>query len=323
MIENSEQGLPLVDLHRHLDGNIRPHIIWKLAQQNKIPLPVDSLPELVSLTTIKDRTSDLMQFLQKLDYGVSVLANVEACYQVAYDNVVSAKSEGLDYTELRFSPHFMAKKYKLAMKDVVRAVVQGVKDGNRTFGTDYQLIGILSRTFGVEACQQELQAILSQASEFVGLDLAGDEKGYPAKLFVNHFKQARDHGLHITVHAGEAAGPESVWDAINLLGAERIGHGVAVAQDHKLIDYMLMHDIGIESCLTSNYQTGTWTQLSTHPLRQFLDLGLSVSLNTDDPAISNITIQDEYELAKQVLGLNTSQLATLKRNGCHQIFRKN
>lgn len=316
------QHLPLVDLHRHLDGNIRPHIMWNLAQQNKIALPVDSLSELIKLTTIEDRTSDLMQFLQKLDYGVSVLANIDACYEVAYDNVESAKSEGLDYTELRFSPYFMANKFNLPMNEVVNAVVQGVKDGNRVFGTNYQLIGILSRTFGVEACQRELDAILSQVSEFVGIDLAGDERGYPAALFESHFKQARDSGLHLTVHAGEAAGPESVWEAIKLLGAERIGHGVAVVNDNKLIDYMLKHNIGIESCLTSNYQTGTWTQLSTHPLKQFLDLGLSVSLNTDDPAISNITIQDEYKLAEQVLGLNTHQIETLRKNGYRQIFKK-
>jgi adenosine deaminase len=316
------QHLPLVDLHRHLDGNIRPHIIWKIAQQNKIALPVDSLSELIKLTTIEDRTSDLMQFLQKLDYGVSVLANIDACYEVAYDNVESAKSEGLDYTELRFSPYFMSNKFNLPMKEVVCAVVQGVKEGNRAFGTSYQLIGILSRTFGVDACQRELEAILSQVSEFVGIDLAGDERGYPAALFESHFKQARDCGLHVTVHAGEAAGPESVWDAIKLLGAERIGHGVAVANDNKLIDYMLKNNIGIESCLTSNYQTGTWTQLSTHPLKKFLDLGLSVSLNTDDPAISNITIQDEYMLAEQVLALNTHQIDTLRLNGYRQIFRK-
>lgn len=316
------QHSPLVDLHRHLDGNIRPHIMWNLAQQNKIALPVDSLSELIKLTTIEDRTSDLMQFLLKLDYGVSVLANIDACYEVAYDNVESAKSEGLDYTELRFSPYFMANKFNLPMNEVVNAVVQGVKDGNRVFGTSYQLIGILSRTFGVEACQRELDAILSQVSEFVGIDLAGDERGYPAALFESHFKQARDSGLHVTVHAGEAAGPESVWDAIKLLGAERIGHGVAVANDNKLIDYMLKNNIGIESCLTSNYQTGTWTQLSTHPLKQFLDFGLSVSLNTDDPAISNITIQDEYKLAEQVLALNTNQIATLRQNGYRQIFKK-
>ncbi len=321
MKQSTEQALGLVDLHRHLDGNIRPAMIWKLAQQNKITLPVDSLSELTKLTTIQDRTSDLMHFLSKLDYGVSVLANIDACYEVAYDNVVSAKSENLDYAELRFSPYFMSKKFGLPMKDVVSAVVQGVKDGNRSLGTRYQLIGILSRTFGVDACQRELDAILSQSSDFVGLDLAGDERGYPAALFVQQFKQARDHGLHITVHAGEAAGSESVWDAIKLLGAERIGHGVAVAEDKKLIDYMRKHDIGIESCLTSNYQTGTWTQLSTHPLKLFIEQGLSVSLNTDDPAISNITIQDEYTLAKDVLNLSATQINTLKANGHRQAFQ--
>lgn len=314
--------LPLVDLHRHLDGNIPPHLIWKLAQQYSIELPVKTEAELIGLALVKDKTSNLLDFLQKLEYGVSILASPEVCYQVAYENVLMAKNEGLDYTELRFSPYFMAKAFDLPLAAVVEAVVAGVKAGNQSAQTKYQLIGILSRTFGVEACHKELASILAFSDDIVGLDLAGDELNYPASMFSEHFKMARDANMHITVHAGEAAGPESVWDAINLLGASRIGHGIAITQDPKLIDYMQKHNIAVESCLTSNYQTGTWTNFANHPIKTFLDNGLSVSLNTDDPGVSNINIQHEYEIAANEVGLTPSQIATIQENGVKQQFSK-
>jgi adenosine deaminase len=317
-----DENLSLVDLHRHLDGNIPPKLIWQLAHEYSVELPVTSESELAKHVVIQDKTSDLLSFLQKLNYGVSVLATPEACYKVAYENVLMAKMEGIDYAELRFSPLFMAKAFNLSLHAVVEAVVEGVKAGNAVHNTQYQLIGILSRTFGIEACHLELASILAYSNDIIALDLAGDEVNFPAHMFVDHFKLARNAGLQVTVHAGEAAGPKSVWDAINLLGAQRIGHGVAVAQDGKLIDFMLKHDIGIESCLTSNYQTGTWADIKSHPIRTFLESGLSVSLNTDDPGVSNIDIKHEYCVASNTVSLTLKQIKQIQLCGSNQRFFK-
>lgn len=317
-----DKNLSLVDLHRHLDGNIPPKLIWQLANEYSIELPVTCESELAKYALIQDKTTDLLSFLQKLNYGVSVLATPEACYKVAYENVLMARAEGIDYAELRFSPFFMAKAFNLPLHAVVEAVVEGVKAGNAVHSTKYQLIGILSRTFGIEACHRELDSILAYSDHIIALDLAGDEVNYPAGLFVDHFKLARNAGLQITVHAGEAAGPESIWDAINLLGAQRIGHGVAAAQDQKLIDFMLKHDIGIESCLTSNYQTGTWVDIKTHPIRTFMESGLSVSLNTDDPGVSDIDIKHEYFIARNIVSLTQQQIQKIQLNGLSQRFFK-
>jgi adenosine deaminase len=317
-----DKSLPLVDLHRHLDGNIPPKLIWQLAHEYSVDLPATSESELAELVFINDKASDLLSFLQKLDYGVSVLATTEACYKVAYENVFMAKNEGLDYAEFRFSPFFMANAFGLPLNAVVEAVVEGVKAGNAEHKTEYQLIGILSRTFGVEACHRELASILAYADNIIALDLAGDEFNYPAHLFVEHFKLAKNAGLQVTVHAGESAGPQSVWDAINLLGANRVGHGVAVAQDRKLVDFMLTNDIGIESCLTSNYQTGAWIDTKNHPIKTFLESGLSVSLNTDDPGISNIDIKHEYNIASKSVNLSLKQIKQIQLNGHNQRFLK-
>lgn len=313
-------SIPLVDLHRHLDGNIHPELIWQLAQKHNIDLPGNSLEEFRPHAQIQDQTSDLLAFLEKLDYGVSVLADQDAVYQVAYDNVRDAKAQGLDYTELRFSPYYMAMNFKLNIAEVVNQIANAVEQGNKDFGVKVNLIGILSRTFGVDACQQELNGILAHKDRITALDLAGDELNFPAELFVPHFNAARDAGLAITVHAGEADGPQSIWNAINLLGATRIGHGVAATQDPKLMEYLAKHQIAIESCPTSNYQTATVGDLTRHPLKTFLDNEVLVCLNTDDPAVSNITLEHEYRVAKDVIGLSQQELERVQLNGVKASF---
>ncbi|RDV27333.1 adenosine deaminase [Alteromonas aestuariivivens] len=315
-----DKSLPLVDLHRHLDGNIRPSTIWSLAQLHGIALPVASESELAPLTQIQGRTSDLLAFLEKLDYGVSVLADAQACYRVAYENMQDASKEGLDYVELRFSPYYMGRKFDVPVAEVVEAVIAGVRDGEKAFGVKASLIGILSRTFGAQACWQELQGLLAHKGSIVALDLAGDELGFPAHLFEPHFKLARDAGWQITVHAGEADGPASIWKAIRELGATRIGHGVAAKNDPELIEYLVANDIGIESCPTSNYQTATVADTRHHPMKDFLQAGVAVTLNTDDPGVSAIDLAHEYQLAYDVIGLSAEQLTQIQRNGVHQAF---
>lgn len=312
--------LPKVDIHRHLDGNIRPQTIWSLAEKHGVKLPVSNIEALLPLCQIQDKTADLLAFLQKLDYGISVLADTDACYQIAYENMQDAANEGLDYVELRFSPFYMSQTHKLNIADVVAATIQGCTDGERDFGVKVNLIGILSRTFGTEACTQELNGLLVHKDKLVALDLAGDELGFPAPLFVEHFKQARDAGWKITVHAGEADGPQSIWNAIRLLGAERIGHGVAAKDDQALMNYLAEHKIGIESCPTSNYQTATVVDTENHPMKLFLDAGIEVTLNTDDPGVSAIDLAHEYQVARDVIKLSDQQLKQIQINGVNQSF---
>ena len=311
---------PLTDLHRHLDGNIRPSTIWQLAQEFSIPLQQQNVEELIQATQVQVKTTDLLAFLQKMELGVSVLASEQACYRVAYENVEDAKQAGLTYAELRFSPVFMAQAHNLAIEQVVDAVVAGCKAGSKEYGVPVNLIGILSRSYGEAMCHQELQALLRAKDDIVALDLAGDEKGFPAIRFKQHFKLARDIGWKITVHAGEADGPQSIRQAIDALGATRIGHGVAAREDANLMDFMANNDISIECCLTSNFQTGACTDITQHPIKTFIERGIVVTLNTDDPGVSGIEIADEYKLAREVVGLSAAQLKQRQLNGVEVAF---
>ncbi|MDE1309595.1 adenosine deaminase [Vibrio aestuarianus] len=314
------KNLPLTDLHRHLDGNIRTKTILELGQQFNVKLPADNIEQLTPHVQIVEAEPSLVAFLSKLDWGVAVLGDLDACRRVAYENVEDALNAQIDYAELRFSPYYMAMKHNLPLAGVVEAVVDGVRAGVRDFGIQANLIGIMSRTFGTEACQQELNAILTQKDNIVAVDLAGDELGQPGDRFISHFKQVRDAGLKVTVHAGEAAGAESMWQAIKELGAERIGHGVKAIHDPRLMDYLVEKRIGIESCLTSNFQTSTVDSLSLHPIKQFLEHGVLACLNTDDPAVEGIELPYEYEVAAPQAGLSQAQIRQAQINGLELAF---
>ncbi|PJE79836.1 Aminodeoxyfutalosine deaminase [invertebrate metagenome] len=313
-------SFPLTDLHRHLDGNIRASTILELGQKYNMSLPADSLETLIPYVQVVDTCSDLVTWLKMLDWGVAVLGSYDDCRRVAYENMEDARQAGLNYTELRFSPHYMAATHRLQMEGVIEAVIDGVKAGEKDFGVTSNLIGIMSRTQGVEACYSELQACLHYKDALVAMDLAGDEQGFPGSLFVEHFKKVRDAGLNVTVHAGEAGGAESIWQAVKELGATRIGHGVRAIDDPVLMDYLAKHRIGIESCLTSNVQTNTVPSLQEHPISAFLKKGMLVTLNTDDPAVEGIDLSHEYEKAAPAAGLDSGDIRDCQKNGLAVAF---
>ena len=315
-----DRQLPLTDIHRHLDGNIRAQTILDLGREFNLALPASTLETLRPHVQVTETEPDLVSFLNKLDWGVKVLGSLDACRRVAQENVEDAARAGLDYAELRFSPGYMAMAHNLPVAGVVEAVIDGIKAGSASHHIDVRLIGIMSRTFGEQACLNELEALLAHRDGITALDLAGDELGFPGNQFLNHFNRARDAGLRITVHAGEAAGAESIWQAIRELGAERIGHGVKAIEDRALMDYLAEHGIGIESCLTSNIQTSTVSSLALHPLKTFLEHGILATINTDDPAVQGIEIGHEYQIAAPAAGLSPQQIRTAQENGLKIAF---
>ncbi|MBM6605346.1 adenosine deaminase [Enterobacteriaceae bacterium RIT814] len=312
--------LPLTDIHRHLDGNIRAQTILDLGRQFNLTLPAQSLEALIPHVQVTQNEPDLVSFLSKLDWGVKVLASLDACRRVAFENIEDAARNGLHYVELRFSPGYMAMTHQLPVAGVVEAVIAGVREGCNAFPVEARLIGIMSRTFGESACLQELEALLAHRDQITAIDLAGDELGFPGSLFLSHFNRARDAGWHITVHAGEAAGPESIWQAIRELGAERIGHGVKAVEDPALMAFLAEQRIGIESCLTSNIQTSTVPSLAQHPLKTFLEQGVLASINTDDPAVQGVDIIHEYNVAAPQAGLSREQIRQAQINGLDIAF---
>ena len=316
----SNRKLPLLDLHRHLDGSIRLETILDLGRSLKIPLPADNLEGLRPFVQITKPRPGVMAFIEKFKYMIGVLGNYDACQRVAYENVEDAFLEGIDYIELRFSPLFMAEPHNLDPRGVVESVLAGVRKGQDQFDIKVNLIGIISRTYGPDRGWNELEALLDYRDQFVALDLAGDEVNFPGKLFVDHFQEARDAGWHITVHAGEESGPDSIWQAIEELGAERIGHGVSAIRDPHLVDFLIENQIGLESNLTSNLQTRVIDSYAAHPLKAFLEAGVLATINTDDPGISAIDLAFEYQQAAPAAGLTLDQIHKAQGNALQIAF---
>lgn len=311
---------PLIDLHRHLDGNVRLETILELGMLYGLELPARDMEGLRPFVQVTAPQPGVMAFIDKFEWMMAVLVDEDACRRIAYENVEDASREGIDYLELRFSPWFMAERHALDLYAVVEAVCDGVAAGQRDFDLRVNLIGILSRTYGVQAAWQELEALLSQREHLVALDLAGDEVNYPVSLFREHFLRARAAGLAAIAHAGESAGPESIWAAIIELGAQRIGHAVSAIQDPQLMDTLAEKRIGIECNLTSNVQTSTVTDYASHPIKRFLECGVLATLNTDDPAVSAIDLRYEYQVAAPAAGLSLEQIQQAQRNALEVAF---
>ena len=312
--------LPLLDLHRHLDGSIRLETILNLAAKHDISLPADTLEGLRPFVQITEPRPGVMAFIEKFKYMIGILADYEACRQVAFENVEDACQEGIDYLELRFSPYFMAEPHHLDPAGVVESVLQGIEEGVEKYPIRVNVIGILSRTYGPDRAWEELEALLAYKTHIAALDLAGDEVNFPGRLFRDHFQEGRQAGWHITVHAGEESGPDSIWQAIEELGAERIGHGVSAIQDPQLMDYLAEHRIGLESNLTSNLQTRVIDSYRDHPLREFIEQGILATINTDDPGISRIDLAYEYEQAAPAAGLTQGHIKQAQRNALEVAF---
>ena len=303
-----DRDLPLCELHRHLDGNIRLETILDIAGQHGIALPATDVKGLAPYVHIDESAPGLMAFIDRFEHMTAILVDADACRRVAYENVEDARREGIDYIELRYSPWFMAQTHGMDATEVMEACADGIRAAERDTGVRANIIGILSRTYGVETCMKELDAILAHRDHIVAVDLAGDEAGFPAHMFREHFKKVRDAGLHVTIHAGEADGPQSVWSAIHDLGAERIGHGFRSIEDPALVDYLVTNDIGLESCPTSNLHISAVENYASHPIRELADLGVKFCLNTDDPGISAIDLMHEYSVAAPAVGLSAQQI---------------
>jgi adenosine deaminase len=312
--------LPLIDLHRHLDGSVRLETILDLSRKHGLHLPAWDLGSLRPYVQVTSAQPGVMAFIEKLGWMTGVLVDYDACRRIAYESVEDAYLEGIHYIELRFSPWFMSVPHRLDPAKVVEAVGQGVSQAALDTGMRVKLIGILSRSYGPVVAWKELEALLQYRELLVALDLAGDEENFPAELFVEHFKKARQLGLKVTAHAGEADGPESIWRCIHELGAARIGHAVRALEDPQLVTYMVEQRIGIEANLTSNLQTSTVKDYASHPLRRFIELGLLATINSDDPGVSGITLRHEYEIAAPAAGLSREHVRQAQQNALEVAF---
>jgi adenosine deaminase len=315
------ERLPKIDLHRHLEGSLRLSTVAELAQAHGVDLPSYDMEELRPLIQVTDDPPSFDRYLGKFQILRRLYSTRQIIERVAYEAVADATADNVRYMELRFSPSAQATEHGFSFADTTDWVIAGVKQAQRDFDIVVRLIVALVRHDPIEWAQEITQIAIERQSEgVVALDLAGQSGKYPAGPFVPLFERARAAGLNITVHAGESQGPETVKEAVTKLGAQRIGHGIRSIEDSRVCQLLRNKNITLEVCPTSNIQTGVVMRFWRHSLRDLHQMGVPVTVNTDNTSVSNTSLTDEYMVATLGVGVTLFDLRRMIFNAVEAAF---
>jgi len=311
-------GLPKAELHVHHIGSAAPATVAELAARHagSTPVPADAelLAEYFTFT-------DFAHFIEVYLSVVDLVRTPEDTRTLTYDIARDLAAQQVRYAELTASPYSSISR-GMAAEAFCEAIEDARQAAGRDFGLDLRWCFDIPGESGLPAAEVTLDVALSGRAEgLVSFGLGGPEIGVGREQFKPYFDQARAAGLHSVPHAGESTGPQTIWDAINFLGAERIGHGIAAALDSKLMTYLVENEISLEICPTSNVCTRSVPSLSEHPLPGLVESGVTVSINSDDPPMFATTLNKEYAVAASLLGLDELGLADIAGNAVRTSFQ--
>jgi adenosine deaminase len=333
LTESLIRSVPKVLLHDHLDGGLRPRTVIELAKDVRYGgLPTTDPGELAEWFHRGAKRGSLPLYLEGFGHTTALMQTEEALERVAYEMMEDMRKDGVVYVETRFAPVFHTDK-GLHWDDVVSAVLKGLDRGKADFGVEYGLILCAMRNMRLSQEMAEL-AVDFRTRGVVGFDLAGEEGGFPPKKHVDAFHYIQRENFNITIHAGEAFGKESIWQAIQWCGAHRIGHATRLIEDigfqkegkkkavrmGYLAQYVLDKRIPLEICLTSNVDTGAVKSIEEHPFGLYHKYKFRVTLNTDDRLMSNTTLTREFKIGHQVFGLTFEDIEKLSINAMKSAF---
>ncbi len=314
------EKLPKTDLHVHLDGSLRLSTILELAKQDGIELPSDTPDGLRRAMHLGENCGSLVEYLKAFDVTLRVMQTAESLTRIAYELGEDAAKENVRYMEVRYAPMLHTRK-GLKLTQVIEAVLEGLRAAHMQFGIESNIIICGIRNISVESSLEMAElAVAYKNRGVVAYDLAGAEYDHPAKHHKAAFQLVRDNNINCTIHAGEAYGPESIAQAIHICGAHRIGHGCRLREDGDLLHYINDHRIPLECCPSSNVQTGAIKDFRTHPIKLYADLGLRVTVNTDNRLVTDTTVSRELWLCHSELGFSLADIKQLILNGFKSSF---
>ena len=310
------RGLPKAELHLHLEGSITPATLVELSRTND-PVPLTH-EQALAVYRYHDFPSFLMSFK-----AVTERLHTPADYEtITYNMVRDLAAQGVHHAEVYLSIGILYRFARLEVDAVMEAAERGRARGERDFGTTVLWIIDAVRHFGVQEAQRVFEKaaqLRSHLPAVAGIGIGGDEARGPAHEFRELYAQAKAAGLHLTCHAGESTGPQSVWGALNI-GAERVGHALTAQEDPDLIEVLAERQIPLELNISSNLRTGCCPELAEHPVRRYFEEGLMVTLNSDDPPFFGATLLDEYELAHREFAFSLDQMRELAANSFEASF---
>ncbi|HZZ84281.1 MAG TPA: adenosine deaminase [Anaeromyxobacteraceae bacterium] len=314
------RALPKTDLHCHLDGSLRLETILDLAQKQGVRLPAETPEGLAQAIHMGQNTGSLEKYLEAFDVTLSVMQTEESLYRSAYELATDAARENVKYLEVRYAP-VLHTRLGLKPTTIVDAVLEGLRAAKRETGIKSNVIicGIRHIDPATSLRLAEL-AVAYKNRGVVGYDLAGAEEGHPSKDHQAAFQLILSNNVNVTIHAGEAFGPESIAQAVHYCGAHRIGHGVRLRENGDLLNYINDHRVPLEMCPSSNVQTGSVADMKSHPLKFYFDFGLRVTINTDNRLITDTSITKELGIAHREMGFTLEDLCTLIVSGFKSAF---
>jgi adenosine deaminase len=311
--------LPKAELHTHLDSSLRPETMIEMARDVGFDLPARQ-PDALRRFMRVDDAANLEDYLKRFEYTIPLLQSAEAIERISYEMVEDAGRDGIRYLEVRYCP-WLSRRQGLSMERALEAELAGLARGERDFGVVARVINCSLRHYDPAVSLEIARLSVAYRDRgVVAFDLAGGEAGRPAGAHRAAFDAAAEGRLGITVHAGEAAGAESIADAVDHCHADRIGHGTRLYEDPVLRDYVRDRRILLEINITSNVQTHAVPDASAHPVRQYFDQGLAVTLCTDGWLMCGVTLSDEYWLAHTVLGFTREEIDQMILTGFEGSF---
>src|SRR5437868_6080512 len=316
------QALPKADVPLPRDGSARPKTVGELAAQGGVPVPTQDLERLTDYLQATDSTASLVEYITYFELPIAVLQTVVALERATYELCEDLQKDNVRYAEIRYGP-WLHVQQGLSLTDVIRAVLSGWKAGRKSFRLEGGVIITALR----DMPPAQNVSLAQVAGRFVGdgvigFDLAGDEAGHPPILHEDAFRVARSLGLNITIHAGEAAGPESVRQAISM-GAVRLGHGVRAQEDSEVVAMIKEDGIQLDMAPTSNAQTKAVRSLQDHPLKRFQEQGIKVTISTDSRMVSDITLGREFQNAVRMIGCTPAQVWAMNLQALEGGFGEN
>jgi adenosine deaminase len=314
------RALPKTDLHCHLDGSLRLETILDLAEKNGVRLPADTPEGLAKAIRRGEICASLEDYLTAFDVTLAVLQTEEALYRAAHELALDCAAENVRYLEVRYSPVLHTRE-GLKPTAILEAVLQGLRAAKRETGIKSNVIvcGIRHMDPQTSVRLAEL-AVAYKGKGVVGFDLAGAEEGHPARRHQEAVQLILDNNVNVTIHAGEAYGPESIAQAVHYCGAHRIGHGVRLRENGDLLNYVNDHRVPLEMCPSSNVQTRSVTDFESHPLKFYFDFGLRVTVNTDNRLITDTTATKELRVVHEKMGFTLPDICTVLVQGFKSAF---
>jgi adenosine deaminase len=315
------QALPKTDLHVHLDGSLRPGTWLELARQEGLEMPAQDVPGLVRALRLGEQVASLEEYLERFDVMLQVMQTEDSLERIAFELAEDAYQENVRYMEVRYAPMLHTRR-GLKLTAVVEAVLHGLTRARQKHGIEANVIICGIRDISPRSSYEMAElAVAYKGRGVVGFDLAGGEADNPPKRHKEAFELVRENNINCTIHAGEAYGPESIAQAIHVCGAHRIGHGCRLVENGDLLHYVNDHRIPLEVCPSSNVQTRAVRDLESHPLKLYFDLGLRVTVNTDNRLITGTTVSRELWLVHTRMGVPFREMKSIILSGFKSSFQ--